>query len=65
MNNNWPASQFIRISRTHIVNKNKITSIDSAAIMLSKIQLQIGKTYHENVQQSVLGNAAIKDLFNP
>ena len=55
-----PASQFVRISRTHIVNKNKITAIDSNSIMLNKIQLHIGKTYGDAVMQSVVGNTAIK-----
>jgi len=55
-----PASQFIRISRTHIVNRHKITAIDSNMIMLNKIQLHIGKTYGDTVMQSVVGNTAIR-----
>ncbi len=55
-----PSSHFIRISRTHIVNKQKITALDNNTIALDKIQLQIGKTYNEQVVQSVLGNSAIK-----
>ncbi len=37
-----PASLFIRISRTHIVNNAKITSIESSLIMLGKVQLPRG-----------------------
>jgi DNA-binding LytR/AlgR family response regulator len=55
-----PAAQFIRISRTQMVNKNKITAIDNIAVSLDKIVLNIGKTYSETVLQSVLGNTAIK-----
>ncbi|MBL7819643.1 MAG: response regulator transcription factor [Saprospiraceae bacterium] len=55
-----PSSLFIRISRTHIVNIHKISSLDSTMLHLGKIRLLIGKTYSEMVMQSVLGNAAIK-----
>jgi two-component system LytT family response regulator len=55
-----PASQFIRISRTHMVNKDKITAIDSTMLMLDKIQLHIGTTYTDNVMHAVIGNTAIK-----
>jgi two-component system, LytTR family, response regulator len=55
-----PAAQFIRISRTHIVNKQKITAIDTSTIVLNKIQLNIGKIYADLVLQAVIGNSAIK-----
>jgi len=55
-----PAADFIRISRTHMINRKRITAIDSTSIMLDKIQLPIGKTYSENVLQAVVGNSAIK-----
>ncbi|MEP6674653.1 MAG: LytTR family DNA-binding domain-containing protein [Ferruginibacter sp.] len=55
-----PAGPFIRISRTHMVNKNRINSIDSNTISLDKIQLHIGSTYTEAVLQAVIGNTAIK-----
>jgi len=55
-----PATLFIRISRTYMVNKQKITAIDSNTIQLDKMQLHIGKTYTEAVMQGVLGNNAIK-----
>lgn len=60
MEQQLPASHFIRISRTQLVNKQKITTIDPLTIHLDKITLTIGKTYSETVVQSVLGNAAIK-----
>jgi two-component system, LytTR family, response regulator len=55
-----PSKDFIRISRTHIVNKQKITALDSTSILLSKIQLNVGKTYADIVLQAVMGNTAIK-----
>jgi len=55
-----PATQFIRISRTQMVSKQKITAIDHVTIHLGKIALHVGKTYAETAVQSVLGNAAIK-----
>lgn len=55
-----PESNFVRISRTYLVNKNKITSVDSNHILLNKIQLPIGKTYAENVVKAIIGNNAIK-----
>jgi two-component system, LytTR family, response regulator len=51
---------FIRVARTHIVNKQKITAIDTNAVMLNKIQLNIGKTYADVVLQTVMGDSAIK-----
>ncbi len=55
-----PASKFIRISRTQMVNKQKITAIDNSVLQLNKLQLSIGKTYTEQVIQSVVGTTAIK-----
>ncbi len=55
-----PSSDFIRVARTHIVNKQKITSIDTNTVMLGKIQLNIGKTYADTVLQTVMGDSAIK-----
>ena len=55
-----PSSDFIRVARTHIVNKQKITSIDTNTVMLGKIQLNIGKTYADSVLQTVMGGSTIK-----
>ncbi len=55
-----PESIFIRISRTHMLNKQKITSVDSASASLNKIQLPIGKTYADYVMQEIIGKNAIK-----
>jgi DNA-binding LytR/AlgR family response regulator len=55
-----PSTSFVRISRTHIVNKEKVTAVDNGNIYLNKLQLHIGKTYTDSVMQAVIGNAAIK-----
>ena len=55
-----PTPAFIRISRTHMVNRDKISSLDSNIVMLGKIQLPIGNTYTDTVMQAVVGTAAIK-----
>lgn len=55
-----PSSFFLRISRTHIVNKDKITALETGMLMLDKLQLPIGKTYNDIVMKSVVGNAAVK-----
>jgi two-component system LytT family response regulator len=55
-----PQNHFIRISRSYIINKDKITAIESDMISLDKIQLQIGKSYAESVIQSVVGKSAVK-----
>lgn len=60
LNQQLPQTQFIRISRTHIVNKQKITSIETKSLLIDKIQLFIGKTYSESVVPAVIGNAAVK-----
>ncbi len=58
-----PSSHFVRISRSHIVNKNKIDSLDNNYLTLDKIKLNIGKTYLDQVHESVIGNKAIKRHF--
>lgn len=55
-----PAAHFVRISRTHMVNKHKITALETGVVMLDKLQLPIGKTYNEAVIQLVVGGAAVK-----
>jgi two-component system, LytTR family, response regulator len=55
-----PAAQFIRISRTHIVNKQKVTAVEADAVRLDKIQLPIGKSFTEAVVNHIVGTQAIK-----
>jgi len=55
-----PAQQFIRVSRSHLINRQKVTAVDSDAVYLNKLQLPIGKTYAEDVMNAIIGNQAIK-----
>lgn len=55
-----PSHSFIRVSRSHIVNKHKITSLDTTAVSLDRIQLPIGKTFVQAVMQDILGKSVIK-----
>ena len=59
-----PSSHFIRISRTYMVNREKITAIGNTTVQLDKIQLTIGKTYTDTVLPSVVGNMAVKRFVN-
>jgi len=55
-----PTTQFLRISRTHIVNKQKVTAVETDAVRLDKIQLPIGKSFAETVVTHIVGTQAIK-----
>ncbi len=55
-----PRKNFIRISRSHLVSKQKITAVETSMVFLGKIQLPIGKTYSELVINAVVGNTAVK-----
>lgn len=60
MEQQLPAAFFVRISRTHMVNKNKIKAVEANYIRFQNLQLPIGKTYTEDVLQAILGNKAVK-----
>jgi two-component system, LytTR family, response regulator len=55
-----PAEYFLRISRTHMVHRAKITAINNTHVMMDKLHFSIGKTYVARVTEEVLGNKAIK-----
>jgi len=55
-----PHQHFIRISRTHLINMQKVTALDNDVVHMGKIQLLIGKTYTEAVMNAIVGNQAIK-----
>ncbi len=55
-----PHSIFLRISRTYLVNKQKITAIENDMVHINKLQLHIGSTYTDIVVKEVVGNHAIK-----
>lgn len=58
--NQLPSTNFLRISRSHIINLNAVTILDSETVFLGKINLLIGKTYNEQVSKIILGNQVIK-----
>ena len=60
MEHQLPDAYFIRISRTHIINKNKIKAVESNYIRFQNLQLPIGETYTDQVLQAILGNKAVK-----
>jgi two-component system, LytTR family, response regulator len=55
-----PSSLFIRISRTHLVNKQKVTTIEHNMVHINNIKLHIGTTYIDVVMQNIVGDSAIK-----
>ena len=55
-----PPACFLRISRSHIVNVEKIKSIQPDLVQLGVYQLPIGVTYSNTVMQKVVGNKIIK-----
>ena len=55
-----PAQQFIRVSRSHLANRQKVTAVDSDAVYINKLKLPIGKTYAEDVMNAIIGNHVIK-----
>jgi DNA-binding LytR/AlgR family response regulator len=55
-----PNHLFIRISRTHLINIQKVTAVDTDTVHIGKMQLLIGKTYTESVLNAIVGNQAIK-----
>jgi two-component system, LytTR family, response regulator len=60
LNQQLPEKSFVRISRTHLVNIKKITSLDNEIAQIGKIQLSMGKTYSEDAMKKILGNGLIK-----
>ncbi|MDB5202152.1 MAG: hypothetical protein JWQ27_1561 [Ferruginibacter sp.] len=55
-----PSTIFVRISRTHMVNRHNITALDNTTAVLNKIKLPMGKSYAEKALQAILGDNAIK-----
>ena len=55
-----PEHTFIRISRSHIVNKQQVTAINSETLQINEQQLAIGKLFSEKVMKDIIGNSAIK-----
>ncbi len=46
-------SQFIRVHRSYIVNKNKVTSLKGRSLMLSHTEIPVSDSYFETVKNTV------------
>lgn len=55
-----PSDYFLRISRTHLVNKQKVSAVEHNMVHIAKIKLHIGSTYNDLVLQNIVGDNAIK-----
>ncbi len=60
MEEQMPAHQFIRISRSFIINKQHVRSINTEQIQVQDIYLNIGKQYAEKVLATIIGKKVIK-----
>ena len=47
------ASMFIRVHRSYIINKSKVTSLKSRDLMLSDISIPVSDSYYENVKKEL------------
>ena len=55
-----PTNNFLRISRVHVVNKQRITALGLNTLFIDKIEMNIGKSYLEHTTNNVMGNNTIK-----
>lgn len=60
MEQQLPSGKFLRISRSYIIHKEKVTAVSNEGVQLGKIHLPIGVTYTEKVVQHIIGQSAIK-----
>lgn len=51
MENELPASRFLRIHKSFIVAVNSITSVRKNSVFIGDMELPIGETYRESIQQ--------------
>lgn len=60
MEEQMPSNLFIRISRSFIINKQYVRSINTEQIQLQDTYLNIGKQYAEKVLATIIGKNVIK-----
>lgn len=60
MEEQMPGNLFIRISRSFIINKQYVKSINTEQIQLQDTYLNIGKQYAEKVLATIIGKNVIK-----
>ena len=58
-----PQQLFLRISRSYLVNVQKVAAVDIDAVHLGKMQLLIGETYTDIVMNTIVGNMPLSVLF--
>ncbi|MDE5975404.1 MAG: LytTR family DNA-binding domain-containing protein [Muribaculaceae bacterium] len=51
---NLPAEKFLRVNKSYIVNRDKITSFDSNDICIGTYEISIGPTYRDSVMAFLL-----------
>lgn len=55
-----PGTLFIKVHKSFIVNKHKISSIEGNTIHIGKIEIPISQNYHEDVMKGLLGGKILK-----
>lgn len=55
MEEDLPHSNFFRVHRSYIVNRDKITSIDKNRILINEQEIPIGETYRKSFMQAIEG----------
>lgn len=53
MEEELPTGRFIRVHRSYIINRNKITSIDKNKIIIDSHQIPIGETYRKGFMEAI------------
>jgi DNA-binding LytR/AlgR family response regulator len=48
-----PSSQFMRVHRSYIINKFKVTGLKSRNLYLSKIEIPVSDTYYEDLKKAL------------
>lgn len=55
-----PLLHFFRISKSFIVNVNRITSIDKDSVFINKHQISIGENYKEQIMEFIVKKGILK-----
>lgn len=53
MEEELPSANFIRIHRSYIINRNKITAIDKNRVIINNKQIPIGETYRKGFMNEI------------
>jgi len=55
-----PETLFIKVHKSFVVNRQKISSIEGNIIHISNVEIPISQNYHEEVMKSILGGKMLK-----